>query len=58
MELYEEKTKDITTNQILFFFNRISPDTWTKVKAGVVLAPIALLYLLTYIISSKRKSVY
>ena len=38
--------------QILFFFNRISPDTWTKVKAGVVLAPIALLYLLTYIISS------
>jgi len=52
MELYEEKTKDLTTNRILYMYNRVSPETWIKVKIGIVAAPLVLLYLLSYLITS------
>jgi len=52
MELYEEKTKDITTNNILFMINRVSSDMWFKIKIGIIIAPIILLYILTYLIAS------
>ncbi len=52
MELYEEKTKDTTTNNLLYFVNRISPEHWTKIKVGIILVPIVILFLLSYIMQS------
>lgn len=52
LELYEEKTKDLTTNQLLYMYNRISPDTWQKVKIGIIVIPIFLLYLISFMVKS------
>lgn len=52
MDLYEEKTKDLTTNNILFFYNRVSVDMWNKVKLAIIVVPLLLIYVMSYFITS------